>query len=121
MVDSDDAQIELVGEMRGDRMVNMEWDLFEKHLWDRCRARYASNTAERKQEKIDFFMGEVSDNWEDEDLKTFFEGEKDDFEILMGDSINEDKCRFMDAIIKFSGERMEAAIAKANAEGKGPR
>ena len=113
MVDSDDAQIELVGEMRGDRMVNMEWDLFEKHLWDRCRARYEGNTAERKEEKINFFRAEIGDDYEEEEeVKTFFEGDKDDFSMWFTGKPDDDKIPFMDAIIKFYGKRWEDAVAK---------
>ena len=106
MVDSDDAQIDLVGEMRGERMVDMEWEMFEKCLWDRCRDRYDGNTAERKKEKIDFFIAEIGDDEEDQKLvEDFFEGDKDDFTLTWTDNSAEQREQFMDAIIKFYGER----------------
>ena len=106
MVDSDDAQIELVGEMRGGRMVNLEWAAFESCLWDRCRERYDGNTAERKKEKIDFFIAELGDDEEDvKGVKDFFESDKDDFLMYFTDKSDDDKLPFMDAIIKFYGKR----------------
>ena len=78
MVDSDDAQIELVGEMRGDRMVVQEWEMFEAKQWDRCRERYAGNTEERKQEKINLFREVIGDDYDDDEedcIKMFFEGD----------------------------------------------
>ena len=107
MVDSDDSQMELTGDMRGGEMAQAEWEVYEgSGTWAKARARYENNDDERKKEKRAIF-DEVADG---EPIGEWFWEDQSQWETYWGDLAGDAKDPVWAVIRNFHGDRFEKAL-----------
>ena len=110
-IDSDEGQIELVGDMRGSEMVEAEWNVYtnkECDIWKRARERFLDNDSDRQAVKLKFFADNIEEDGDT--IGNEFFNSQVDFEQRWGDSSEDDKALIWEAIKKYHGARWTAAL-----------